>query len=395
MKPFFDGYFSLLAALYAAEQYLPLLFLKQKKREKTKTYPPLSIIIPVKNEGLVIEKTLNSWLKINYPDKIEILICDSGSTDKTAPIVEKIASLHKNIKYYRTYTNNKLNTLMEGIKKAQYQYLVISDADRPPRENALLELVPYLNQEIGAVFGMGQVTNNDKPFQKIMTLEFLNIMLEMLFYSNIDSEPYLYLHTCIIKKDLIANLKPQNLIADDLYFAINIRKQGYKAIFIPQVITGEEQVIDFPDLLKKRLRTSQGTIEIAKSNYLGMAFNSQYGLFSLFLLPFRQITTVGTNLLTFFSLILTILAVILQKISFFYLIKVLLFIYFAVLIGQILRYFMYKNIFPENAKTVPIWAIILYPIYYLSIRKLLAGYTFLTALLGIKYSWSRSTTDRT
>src|SRR5258708_3177563 len=55
-----------------------------------KNWPKVSIIIPVYNREVFIGAALESIFKQNYPkNKIEVLVVDAGSTDKTLEIAEK------------------------------------------------------------------------------------------------------------------------------------------------------------------------------------------------------------------------------------------------------------------------------------------------------------------
>jgi cellulose synthase/poly-beta-1,6-N-acetylglucosamine synthase-like glycosyltransferase len=50
--------------------------------------PSISIIIPVHNEELVIERRLTNISETNYPkEKMEVIVTDSGSDDRTREII--------------------------------------------------------------------------------------------------------------------------------------------------------------------------------------------------------------------------------------------------------------------------------------------------------------------
>ena len=50
----------------------------------------VSIIIPTKNNGNIIERCLDSIRELDYPeDKIEVIIVDGRSTDKTGEIAKR------------------------------------------------------------------------------------------------------------------------------------------------------------------------------------------------------------------------------------------------------------------------------------------------------------------
>jgi glycosyltransferase involved in cell wall biosynthesis len=67
--------------------------------EARKTLPPVSVIIPVYNEEKFIARCLSGVLEQDYPaDKLEIIIADGFSTDKTREIVASFQQKHRNIR---------------------------------------------------------------------------------------------------------------------------------------------------------------------------------------------------------------------------------------------------------------------------------------------------------
>ena len=56
--------------------------------------PNVSILIPVYNEERDIERRLDNILESDYPkNKLEIIVIDSGSIDKTRSIIESISKI--------------------------------------------------------------------------------------------------------------------------------------------------------------------------------------------------------------------------------------------------------------------------------------------------------------
>ncbi len=70
--------------------------------------PLVSVIVPVHNEESVIERRINNILESAYPkDKIETIVVDSGSIDRTGMIVSE--------KFY-----NQVNLKQEEQKKEKH-----------------------------------------------------------------------------------------------------------------------------------------------------------------------------------------------------------------------------------------------------------------------------------
>src|SRR3989304_8016897 len=113
----------------------------RKNRQKTqktslsdKFLPTFSIVVPVRNEGTVIGRLLNSLSKLNYPvDKSDIIIVEDGSTDGTLDICMNYAKEHAAVKILnRSFSNGKPSALNYGLKHATGEIVAIFDADNVP-----------------------------------------------------------------------------------------------------------------------------------------------------------------------------------------------------------------------------------------------------------------------
>src|SRR4030095_14972179 len=65
------------------------------------TLPSVSILIPARNEELVIRETLRAVCSLSYPQSLEILVIDDGSTDRTAELVEEVATSDRRVRLLR------------------------------------------------------------------------------------------------------------------------------------------------------------------------------------------------------------------------------------------------------------------------------------------------------
>jgi glycosyltransferase involved in cell wall biosynthesis len=77
--------------------------------------PLVSIVIPCRNEEAYVERCLDSILASDYPaDRLEVLVADGGSTDRTRAILLRYAARHPSI----TLLDNPQSTTPAGLNVA-------------------------------------------------------------------------------------------------------------------------------------------------------------------------------------------------------------------------------------------------------------------------------------
>lgn len=117
--------------------------------------PDISVIIPTYNEGRTITAKLDSILEADYlKDKMEILVVDSASTDKTPNLVQRWSAEHPEVKVKlvreeeRTWKVKALNC---GLKHAVGQIIVTTDADCMCHRDSFRNALRYLADPTVAV----------------------------------------------------------------------------------------------------------------------------------------------------------------------------------------------------------------------------------------------------
>lgn len=94
----------------------------------SKNKPLITIIVPIYNDELFLEKCLVSIQKQTYKN-IEILLIDDGSTDSSPSIIEKFKQRDRRVKLIHKQNSGVSNSRNLGIKKASGKYICFSDAD--------------------------------------------------------------------------------------------------------------------------------------------------------------------------------------------------------------------------------------------------------------------------
>lgn len=88
----------------------------------------ISIIVPVYNVEIYLERCLNSLVKQTLKD-IEIIVVNDGSPDNSQKIIDKYAKKYNNLKAY-TKKNGGLSSARNfGLKYANGEYIAFVDSD--------------------------------------------------------------------------------------------------------------------------------------------------------------------------------------------------------------------------------------------------------------------------
>lgn len=97
--------------------------------QQMKVWPYVTVIIPMHNEEHYIAQCLESALANDYPrDRLEILVADGMSTDRSREIVQNYAEKYPIIRLIENQKINQAAALNLGIQEAQGEIIVRMDA---------------------------------------------------------------------------------------------------------------------------------------------------------------------------------------------------------------------------------------------------------------------------
>ncbi len=140
-----------------------------------KTFPKLSVIIAAKNEEKNVTQLLDSLSKLNYPEEnYEVIIVDDNSSDDTYNLIQSEIPGKKNYKLIKAVQKKyegKRGALQIGIENAQYNFIVITDADCKPEINWLRAIASKLDAGFDFVFGVAPIESGKKLVQKLSAFE--------------------------------------------------------------------------------------------------------------------------------------------------------------------------------------------------------------------------------
>ena len=197
----------------------------------------ISIVIPTKNNGDVLEQCLGSIGELDYlEDVVEVLIVDGHSTDNTVEIARKYGC---NVVYEDVGTRGGACNI--GVKLAEGDFIVFTDADCVVPKDWLNGLVKHFNEEKVACIGGPNITpEDDTEFAKCVgTVLSLLSKPGSRYGLNIDRVTETFHNSgCNVayRKNAIEEagwFNEKLITCEDEELDYRIREKGYKILYIP------------------------------------------------------------------------------------------------------------------------------------------------------------------
>lgn len=141
----------------------------------------VSVVIAARNEEDNIGRTIEAILNQNFPkDKLEIIIVDDHSTDRTAEIVQSYAE--QGVKLLQLAVGDKLNSykkyaITKAIEMSSGEIIVSTDADCRMGNEWLNTVVGYFEANDSYMVSSPVIYSEEKSrFEELQTLEFLYLI---------------------------------------------------------------------------------------------------------------------------------------------------------------------------------------------------------------------------
>jgi biofilm PGA synthesis N-glycosyltransferase PgaC len=276
--------------------FMAFIALRNQPKIKDYTYKPfVTILIPTYNEEKVIENRIKNLKFLDYPkDKFEVLIVDSGSTDRTINILNEIHGISEfsdmNIKIIsEDKRNGKASAINFGKKYARGDIILVTDANTIFNNSALREMMPHFKDpKVGGVGGRLWVANSDdkNAVKAAFYWDLENVM--RIGEAALDSACLFQGEINAWRKDLVdANIE---IISEDLDMSIKIRQKNYKIEYEPNAIAYEPSPTTVSDQIIQRKRTCIGTIKTIFHHWKYIIFTGN--LYTSLILPSHKFLAV-------------------------------------------------------------------------------------------------------
>lgn len=177
----------------------------------------ITVVVPVYNGEDYLCATIKAILNSEY-QKIEVLLVDDGSTDKSGDICMKFAKEDQRVRYIRQKNGGIVAARNKGLALAKGEYICFCDQDDLTDCKMYYEILQKMkaeNAQIG-LCSTGQLLNGEKiPYEHVVDAVYNeeeikeNLLFPLLFrgynYSYAESGNYIYgtVWKCIFRREFL------------------------------------------------------------------------------------------------------------------------------------------------------------------------------------------------
>jgi cellulose synthase/poly-beta-1,6-N-acetylglucosamine synthase-like glycosyltransferase/peptidoglycan/xylan/chitin deacetylase (PgdA/CDA1 family) len=260
--------------------------------------PPVTAVVPAYNEQAVIAQCLTALCRSRYPNLVEIIVVDDGSTDDTAGVVAAMAARDRRIRLIRQPNRGKATALNRAFVEATTTVVVTLDADTVFTPDTVSRLARGFATDprgrLGAVAGNVKVGNLGNLLTRWQALEYI-------MQIGVDRCAQELLRAIVVVPGACAAWRRSAVIrcrgfspataAEDCDLALQLQQHGYRVAQNLQAVAFTEAPETFRQLSRQRFRWTYGNAQ-ALWKHRAMILNPRYGWLGLFSLPSAALSIV-------------------------------------------------------------------------------------------------------
>ncbi|MEM5814667.1 MAG: glycosyltransferase family 2 protein, partial [Candidatus Aenigmatarchaeota archaeon] len=225
----------------------------------------------------------------DYPkEKLEIMVVDDGSTDKTF----EVASRFKGVIVLKKKNGGKASALNYGLKFARGELVGCVDSDSCPRSDALLKMVPFFSQpNVAAVTSSIFVSDAKNLIGRLQRIEYIMIVWARKLLEYLDSVYCTPGPLSLYRADVLRSVGgfDEKNLTEDIEIAWRLMHNRYKIKMAPraEVYTAPQET--FGKWWKQRLRWNIGGMQTTLK-YRRDLFKPSLGSMGMFVIPFFSLS---------------------------------------------------------------------------------------------------------
>lgn len=306
---FFWIFIILIVYTYVGYPFLIWLFSRAVSRPKPDTVmtPFITLLIAAFNEEKVIAQKIENSLELVYPrDRLQILVMDDGSEDRTQEIIRGYVDCGVELAY-NPPRRGKMAAINRAIQQARGEIILFSDASNFYAHDVVVEIAKHFSDpRVGAVVGARTIEAGEGGLGES---EGLYWKYESFIQKN---ESLLGCCTGIVGEILALRRElfvppPDGIINDDFFMAMQVAKQGYRVAYAPKARSFESISRHAQDGIERRKRIVAGRYQAIMHADRLLPWNRPFVVWQIIshkfmrpLVPIFMLAVLVCNLLTLF-----------------------------------------------------------------------------------------------
>ncbi len=176
---------AVLTLLYATTIILFLIGLRKKHPASNTAEPNVTVVVAARNEEQHLGKLLDDLCAQTWPrERLQIIIVDDGSTDRTAEIIQAYAEKHAfiipvTIDACPPGFSPKKYALQNAVEHASGEIILATDADCRVGPDWIKGMVRHFLPDVGFVIGFSQYGRRGDPqnlIERLQAFDFIPLM---------------------------------------------------------------------------------------------------------------------------------------------------------------------------------------------------------------------------
>lgn len=254
-------------------------------REARQVFKTLSVVIPARDEEVLLAGTIESVLALDWP-RIELIVVDDGSTDETSEIAKSFigrpekrrgetygkARSRKTVEIRvirQAKSRGKAEALNRGVSKAHGDLVLGLDADgRVDRQVAKL-MAPYFVRypRVAAVTGNPRVVNTDTVLTRLQAIEFASTVAVLRRAQASWGRINTVSGICVMfrrKVPMELGRFDPKAATEDIMMSWKAQLAGWDIVYEPRALFGMHVPAHLRDLFRQRRRWGRGLGEVLR-----------------------------------------------------------------------------------------------------------------------------------
>ena len=231
--------------------------------------PLVSILVAAYAEEAVIEGTIESLLRVDYPH-MEIVVVDDGSPDRTVDLLRPYVEADQIRLLKKPFNEGKAMALNDAVPILRGEIILVIDADIQPRPEILRYMVPHFGSaRVAAVAGNPQAANTDSLLAKIQAVEFASIVSVLRRAQRVWGRILTVSGAvCAFRKSAIVDvgLFDPEMATEDIALTWKLERAFYDVRYEPRAVVAMQVPEGFRALWQQRRRWARGLVQVLRRN---------------------------------------------------------------------------------------------------------------------------------